>query len=103
MKSFNNMTDEQIRTDFVKNHGLKVLFEPYPCMYVVAQNVNNNPLIYAMLLRNGKWVITDNTVGRSFMFKKDGLFGYTDNKEDINENSFHNLSDAILAFHKFYK
>lgn len=48
-----------------------------------------------------KWIVTNGS-NRSYMFKEDGLFGYTDSIEDRLINSFDSVMDAVRCFRRFW-
>lgn len=101
--NFLEKTDKELLDDFKFTHGLKII-EHYPLMYVLAHNVNGNPIVYATLLNtiSERWIITDTSVGRSYMLKDSGLFLETDNNDDRLKNSFDSLKSAVDCFHRFY-
>ena len=79
--------------------------EPMPFVFVVACNPDTRqPEVFIkVLVSTQKYIVCNALNDRSYMFKDSGLFGYTDNREDIHEHSFNTMQEAYEVFLKFYK
>ena len=90
---------------FKEETGMKVI-SPAVDSCVLAVDKIGLPLVWAKRITFGKeqrWIVANDLHARSYMFKSDGLFGFTDDKKDKYENSFESLADAIKRFSKSYK
>jgi len=91
---------------YKESQGISVINHPVPNSYILAVNNDGMPIIYALKKRINqieKWLIVDRLTDIGYMFKDDGTFGYTDDKSDVEKNSFDYIDEAIECFHKFYK
>lgn len=73
--------------EYKEKTQMKVLNNPFPDRMVLALRPGGFPFVYAIPLTNRKdehvkWLITNDPSGRSYMFKEDGLFGFTDDWSD---------------------
>jgi hypothetical protein len=99
-----NSTDEEVRADFLSTID-SILEKPTPKVLIIAEGKERHRDVYAYFWSSEKWCITRsiNSPYQDYMFKKDGLFGYSSNRQDFEKNLFETLEEAIACFHKFYK
>lgn len=89
--------------EYKQNHGL-VIIESMPYMEVIATTDLGSPKVWVKKLwSSGKWIVTDSIDGFRYMFKDLGVFGYTENPDDRNKNSFDTMDEAYQAFLEFYR
>lgn len=75
-----------------------------PCQYLLAKDSRGAAAVFCTyFLHKRRWVVHLTGLPRSvYMFKDDGLFGCTENHDDMFENGFEHIDEAISAFEKFY-
>ena len=85
---------------------MRVVAKPYANSIVLATRPNGFPEVLVMPVpgRNyEKWIVTNHPTGRTGMFKDDGLFGISNDKDEIeNDMLFDTLQEAVDTFYRFY-
>lgn len=95
--------------DYQKKARFLAVTTPFPDRVVLALDIQGYPRVWAMPVNrkhepdNVDWIITNDPQCRTYMFKEDGLFGYTEDWNDRKKNTFPSLEEAIANFRKFYK
>ena len=89
--------------EYKHNNGL-IIVDPNPYLVIIATTDIGSPKVWVKkILTSGKWIVTDSIDGFRYMFKDLGVFGYTENPNDRNQNSFDTMEEAYEAFLKFYQ
>lgn len=83
-----------------------LLHEPLPTTYLLVRTFAGHDLAVFIKrdIRSKKFRIVrgENSIPESYMFKDSGMFGYTENREDVHKNEFDTLEEAVACFNKHW-